>query len=99
MRKTKPIGVRFDSELLEKLKNASIVDTPQKALNLYEKTYLTHFEDKIQENNKTENKAKNTKEQEGKKIEGEKPVWDRTKESWIDFRVRENECLENQKTQ
>lgn len=34
--KTKPIGVRFDPELLEELKNAGKADSPQKALN-----YLT----------------------------------------------------------
>jgi len=58
MAKTKPIGVRFDEDLLNKLKEANIIDSPQKALNLYEKSYVELTELKIEENNKPENKAK-----------------------------------------
>jgi hypothetical protein len=39
MAKTKPIGVRFDEILLNKLKEAGLADSPQKALNLYERAY------------------------------------------------------------
>lgn len=38
--KTDPIGVRFDKNLLEWLILTSVVDSPQYALNLYEKSYL-----------------------------------------------------------
>lgn len=44
MAKTKPIGVRFDENLLEILKEKKIAETPQKALNfltdLYKKKSL-----------------------------------------------------------
>lgn len=58
MAKTKPIGVRFDEDLLNSLKDADIVSSPQKALNLYEETYLRSVTEKVAENNKPENKAK-----------------------------------------
>jgi hypothetical protein len=58
MAKTNPIGVRFDSELLEKLKTSSIADSPQKALNVYERSFLELTELKIGLNNKPENKEK-----------------------------------------
>ena len=58
MAKTNPIGVRFDEELLNKLKEANIIDSPQKALNLYEKSYVELIERKVEENSKPENKAK-----------------------------------------
>jgi len=58
MAKTKPIGVRFDEELLNKVKEAGIAKSPQKALNLYEGAYLKSIEEKVVENNKPENKAK-----------------------------------------
>ena|ERR1700760_1991950 len=99
MSKSNPIGVRFDNELLEKVKNASLADSPQKALNLYERTYIKYVESKIQENNKPENKAKIIKDRERAKATTEKPVWDKTKESWIDFRVRESEWIEKQNKQ
>jgi len=65
MAKSKPIGVRFDDELLSKLKNANIVDSPQKALNLYEKSYIELIELKIDINNQPENKARILSEREG----------------------------------
>lgn len=58
MGKTKPIGVRFDEELLGKLKSAGIASSPQKALNLYEKAYVDLIEKKIEENNPPNEKAK-----------------------------------------
>lgn len=39
MAKTKPIGVRFDEDLLNEVKANRAADSPQRALNLYEKTY------------------------------------------------------------
>lgn len=39
MAKTKPIGVRFDQELLDAVKEKGYADSPQKALNLYEIWY------------------------------------------------------------
>lgn len=56
--KTKPIGVRFDEELLNKVKGASLATSPQKALNLYERSYVELIEMKVAENNKPENKAR-----------------------------------------
>jgi tRNA U34 5-methylaminomethyl-2-thiouridine-forming methyltransferase MnmC len=56
MAKTNPIGVRFDEELLNKVKDANIASSPQKALNLYEKSYVELVEKKVEENNKPENK-------------------------------------------
>lgn len=58
MAKTKPIGVRFDEELLNTVKSASLATSPQKALNLYERSYLELVEIKVLKNNKPENKAK-----------------------------------------
>ena len=49
MAKTKPIGVRFDEELLNKVKEANIAASPQKALNLYEKSYVELVEKKLDE--------------------------------------------------
>lgn len=40
--KSKPIGVRFDEEMLERLKDAGIADSPQKALNFLYKFWNTH---------------------------------------------------------
>lgn len=68
MAKTKPIGVRFDEELLNKVKEASLATSPQKALNLYEKSYVELIEKKVEENNKPENKARITKERAGVEI-------------------------------
>lgn len=66
MAKTNPIGVRFNEELLNKLKEASLADSPQKALNLYERSYVELIQMKVGENNKPENKGKILKErQEG----------------------------------
>lgn len=56
MAKTNPIGVRFDSDLLETLKEAGLINSPQKALNLYERSYLQLQGLKIIDNNKSENK-------------------------------------------
>lgn len=56
MAKTKPLGVRFDEELLKKVKDAGLAASPQKALNLYEKSYIELLEWKVRENNKPENK-------------------------------------------
>jgi len=56
--KTKPIGVRFDEELLNKVKGASLATSPQKALNLYERSYVELIEMKVAENNKPENKER-----------------------------------------
>lgn len=47
IKKTNPIGVRFDKDLLEGLTLASVINSPQKALNLYEKSYLELVELKI----------------------------------------------------
>lgn len=55
-RKSNPIGVRFDKDLLEGLTLASIVDSPQKALNLYEKSYLELVDLKVKLNNEPEKK-------------------------------------------
>ena len=65
MAKTNPIGVRFDEELLNKLKEADIAKTPQKALNIYEKSYVELLGLKIEENNKPENKKRIIKERKG----------------------------------
>ena len=62
MGKTKPIGVRFDEELLNKVKGASLATSPQKALNLYERSYVELIEMKVAENNKPENKERIEKE-------------------------------------
>lgn len=58
MAKTNPIGVRFDGNLLNTLKEASIATTPQKALNLYEKTYMESIEKRMVVNNLPENKKR-----------------------------------------
>ena len=42
MNKTKPIGVRFRPDLLEKLKNEYGIDSPQKALVFYERFFAAH---------------------------------------------------------
>ncbi len=55
-RKSNPIGVRFDKDLLEGLTLASIVDSPQRALNLYEKSYLELVDLKVKLNNEPEKK-------------------------------------------
>lgn len=39
MKKTNPIGVRFDQDLLDDLKKKKIAQTPQQALNEYETVY------------------------------------------------------------
>lgn len=39
MAKTNPIGVRFDVELLEKVKSADLAASPQKALSVYENAF------------------------------------------------------------
>ena len=58
MAKTRQVGVRFDEELLKKVKDAGLATSPQKALNLYERSYLELIELKVENNNKPENKAK-----------------------------------------
>ena len=58
MAKTRQVGVRFDEELLMKVKDAGLATSPQKALNLYERSYLELIELKVENNNKPENKAK-----------------------------------------
>jgi hypothetical protein len=65
MAKTKPIGVRFDEELLNTVKGASLATSPQKALNLYEKSYVELVEMKVAENNKPENKKRIEEERNG----------------------------------
>lgn len=57
MSKTAPIGVRFDYDLFETVKGAGIATTHQKALSIYEKSYMELINLKIAENNKPENKA------------------------------------------
>ncbi len=42
MRKTKPIGVRFDKELLDKMKELGI-KTPQQVLSFLEANYLSQM--------------------------------------------------------
>lgn len=68
MAKTNPIGVRFDEDLLNALKNASLADSPQKALNLYEKSYLELMKLKVEINNQPENKKRILKEREGESL-------------------------------
>ena len=58
MAKTKPIGVRFDEELLTNIKNAGLADSPQKALNLYERSYIELIRLKVEINNRPENKER-----------------------------------------
>lgn len=65
MAKTNPIGVRFDEELLNKVKEASLATSPQKALILYEKSYVELIELKVAENNKPENKERIESERKG----------------------------------
>lgn len=55
-KKTSPIGVRFDLELLEAVTLASLADSPQKALNLYERSYIEFVELKVKLNNIPEKK-------------------------------------------
>lgn len=50
MAKTNPIGVRFDKDLLEKLISDEIITSPQKALNLFEKTYTEQLEKLLDDN-------------------------------------------------
>lgn len=47
MAKTNPIGVRFDQDLLFKLKEFGIEATPQKALSIYEDLFNDQFEKQI----------------------------------------------------
>lgn len=42
MAKTNPIGVRFRTDVLEKLNTDHKIDTPQKALVFLEQFYVTH---------------------------------------------------------
>ena len=58
MAKTKPIGVRFDKDLLETLEKVSSANSPQKALNLYEKSYLELVDLRVKINNQPENKER-----------------------------------------
>jgi hypothetical protein len=46
MAKTKPIGVRFDENMLEVFKEDGIADSPQKALNFLHSFYLENRKDK-----------------------------------------------------
>lgn len=63
--KSNPIGVRFNTELLEALKKAGLADSPQKALNLYERSYLELVNLRVETNNQPENKEKIQKERSG----------------------------------
>jgi len=79
MAKTRQVGVRFDEELLKKVKDAGLATSPQKALNLYERSYLELIELKVENNNKPENKAKIEKERENvKKISPQAISTDKT---------------------
>lgn len=64
--KTKQRGVRFDIDLLEGIISAGIADSPQKVLNLYERSYVELIELKIKINNEAENKEKIEKERNAK---------------------------------
>lgn len=46
MAKTKPIGVRFDQDLLSELKEQGVANTPQKALNYISEFYKKNRKDK-----------------------------------------------------
>ncbi len=59
MAKTNPIGVRFDKDLLEKLISEQVVKSPQKALNLFEKTYIDTLEKILDENKDEHDKVMN----------------------------------------
>lgn len=52
MGKTNPIGVRFDKDLLNTLKEEGLADTPQRALNYLTKSYLDRadFKKMVSEN-------------------------------------------------
>lgn len=58
MAKTKQVGVRFDEDLLKTVKEANLATSPQKALNLYERSYLELVELKVKINNETKNKER-----------------------------------------
>src|SRR6185503_20596849 len=42
MAKTKPIGVKFNEDMLENFKEDKIADSPQKALNFLYQFYIEH---------------------------------------------------------
>ena len=69
--KTGQIGVRFNKDLLEGVVSAGIADSPQKALNLYESSYLELIELKVKINNKPENKERIENDRKGVNIETE----------------------------
>jgi len=81
MAKTNPIGVRFDEELLSKVKEASLATSPQKALNLYEKSFIelndkknfpkpdSEIKQEAQEKNKKEQEKKPSSETKFKKYD------------------------------
>lgn len=50
--------VRFDEELLTNLKNAGLAESPQKALNLFERSYMELIRLKVEINNRPENKER-----------------------------------------
>lgn len=54
VKKTATIGVRFDKDLLEGLVCGGIASSPQKALNLYEKSYIELVDLKNKKNNEPE---------------------------------------------
>jgi len=45
--KTKPIGVRFDEDLLKVLEKDGVADSPQKALNFLTEFYWSHQAEQI----------------------------------------------------
>jgi hypothetical protein len=55
--KTQQIGVRFEKDLLEGIILGGLADSPQKALNLYERSYIELVELRIKINNQPENKV------------------------------------------
>jgi hypothetical protein len=103
MAKTKPIGVRFNSEQLEQLKKDNIADSPQKALNYYESLHKITRQDENKpkldkKKEKVENSVKNWVDENKEQIKGivaastipEMPV-KMEGENSIDFAVRKNE--------
>ena len=59
-KKTNPIGVRFNIELLEELKEKKIADSPQKALSFYEESYRQVPLEKNTDDFKSHEKEKST---------------------------------------
>jgi hypothetical protein len=101
MAKTKPIGVRFDEDLLNEFKLEKLADTPQGALSLLENYYKTAKLTinipirKITSILEVENE-KIAKINTPSKEASDKPIR-RQGESSLDFRLREAEWVENNK--